>query len=94
MNDVKRLKRAIRAVHGCNSKHLQTYLVHEQMDGKTVWEGDVEEFELIQCPEAKNAFAWHYQDGADIRSVIVLKLPPVQTARDAVQVAILSGEQK
>jgi len=51
---------AIRHMHDCGAKHVETVHVHERTpDGsETVWEGDVEVFELVAHAGVKRAYAW------------------------------------
>src|SRR5262245_39745502 len=50
---------AIKHMHGCSAKHVATEHVHERApNGETVWQGDVEAFELAGHPSAKRAYAW------------------------------------
>jgi hypothetical protein len=93
MNDIRKIRHALRKIYGCESTHIETYSVHEMMDGKTVWQGEVEEFELIDH-ETKFVFAWTYPRRTRDEFVTVLKIPPVETARDAVQIAIASGKAR
>lgn len=65
------------------------------MDGETVWEGDVETFELQGHPEATKAFAWGWTDAqGEIQYIAILNLPPIEGPREAVQAAIASGRFK
>lgn len=57
------LRAAIMQLHGCDAVHRRTVLVHEVVQGKTVWKGDVELFELMQHPKARRAYAWEHQEG-------------------------------
>jgi hypothetical protein len=41
------LEEGFRRLHGCGSKHVETVPVIERYQGKTVWEGEVEVFDLI-----------------------------------------------
>ena len=59
---IDHLTRAVTAMHGSPCSHVRTVRVHEVMDGKTVWEGNVEVFDLAKHPKAKQAFAWSYKD--------------------------------
>jgi len=66
--------------------------VHEVFRGETVWQGDVEVFDLTGHPKAKRCYAWSHLDGAkDYRErfVAVLEIPPVDSAKRAVQVQIV-----
>lgn len=91
MNDPALLRTAIRAVHGCDSAHVETTKVTELWEGQLVWTGDVEVFDLVAHPLAQQAFAWSYKaDNGRIQSVAVLKVPPIETPSDAVRAAIAS----
>lgn len=90
------LKKAIQDLHGCESKHLGSVLVHEVFRRKTVWQGNVEVFALTGHPKAKRAYAWSHPtgpDNKDERIIAVLEIPPVTSAATAVQAAIV-GESK
>jgi hypothetical protein len=84
------LQNAIRLLHSCGSRHLSTAAVTEQFQGKTIWDGEVEVFELIGHPQAKRCYAWVY-DGDDGKQHLtaVLELPPVDSPQTAVQAAIV-----
>jgi hypothetical protein len=94
-DDLKNLHKAVAALHGCDCSHLSTAQVHEMMDGKTVWKGEVEVFELTGHPKADRAFAWSWMDDAgETHYIAVLNVPPIVSPREAVQAAIVSGKQK
>jgi hypothetical protein len=89
MNDVVVLQEVIRKLHGCESEHVGSIPITEHFRDKVVWEGVVEVFSLRDHPKAKRCYAWfHHQDDQTMRYVAVLELPPVTSARKAVQVAI------
>jgi len=91
MNDPALLQTAIRAVHGCDSAHVETAKVTELWEGLIVWQGEVEVFDLAGHPQASQAFAWSYKaDNGRTQSVAVLKVPPIETPSDAVRAAIAS----
>lgn len=82
------MRRAVQDTHGCAAEHLQSTLVHEERDGHTLWKGQVEIFRLTGHQAADRAYAWVHHEGVEIRYVSVLNLPPVQSARDAVQAVL------
>lgn len=87
--------KAVTALHGCDCSHIGTSQVHEMMDGKTVWKGEVETFNLVGHPKANKAFAWSWKDDdGDTHYVAVLNVPPILSPRQAVQAAIASRVQK
>ena len=91
------LRAAIAQLHRCGAVWLRTEHVHESFQGKTVWNGDVEVFSLIQHPKARYAYAWADLDGKDdskTRYVAILEKPPVKDAKTAVQASILADLEK
>ena len=89
---IEELKDVIRKLHGVDSTHRESVPVKEVFDGKTVWEGIVEGFELHGHPKANTAYAWtHATDDQDTpkRSVTVLHVPPAVSPITAVRVAIM-----
>jgi hypothetical protein len=89
---ITQLQDAIRGLHGCESSYVETVSVTETFDGKTVWDGDVEVFNIRGHPEAKRAYAWSHATGKndkDKRYVAVLELPPVDSPQTAVRAAIV-----
>ncbi len=88
------LTRAVTAMHGCPCRHVQSSYVHEMMDGKTVWKGEVETFALEGHEKADQAFAWGWDDDGEIRYIAVLNVPPIISPREAVQAAIVSKTQR
>jgi hypothetical protein len=95
MNDLGKLKKAIFDLHGCNSAHAASISVHETFEGKTVWQGVVEIFSLVNHPKPKHAYAWSYKnDAGEVRHVAVLGVSPINSAYDAVRAYIVSESQK
>ena len=93
MNYIEELQDVIRKLHGSESMHVETVPVVETFQGQTVWEGEVEVFDLHDHPTAQRAYAWsHETDDPETprRTVTVLHLPPAITPRRAVQVSIAS----
>src|SRR6476659_8456924 len=88
MNPIEAMQIAIRQVHRCVSKHVESVRVVSQLEGKRVWDGTVEVFDLIGHPKAKRAYAWTHQSGGQNTTVAVLELPPVYSPQTAVAVAI------
>ena len=94
MTEQERLQQAIRDLHGCESTHLRSEQVHETFEGETVRDGTVEVFTLHGHARAGIAYAWaHETDAGGKRYVAVLKLPPVQTATDAVRASIVAAHR-
>jgi hypothetical protein len=42
---------AVRHMHGCEARWVESVLVHETHEGETVWEGEVQVFDLGWCPK-------------------------------------------
>ena len=55
---IAQLQDAIRNLHGCESTYLETIPVTETFQGKTVWDGEVEVFEIRGHPTATHVYAW------------------------------------
>ena len=87
-----RLQVAVSQLHNCGAVWRETVPVHEVFKGQTVWQGDVEVFDLTDHPKAKRAYGWSHKEGKDDkgeRFVAVLEIPPVESAKTAVQVQIV-----
>ncbi len=86
-----RLQVAVSQLHNCGAIHRKTVPVKEAFNGQTIWQGEVEVFDLNGHPKAKRAYAWSHRDGKDDsgeRFVAVLEIPPVTSPETAVKVAI------
>lgn len=91
-NYIGELRDVIRTLHGVESRHIESVPVKETFEGKTVWEGVVEVFELIGHPKAQKVYAWaHDTDDPKQprRHVTVLHIPPVTSPLLAVRAAIV-----
>jgi hypothetical protein len=83
---------AVQQLHNCGAVWRETVPVHEVFRGETVWQGDVEVFDLHGHPKAKRCYAWSHLDGPNderTRFVAVLEIPPVESAETAVRVQIV-----
>lgn len=91
---LQKLRQAIEIKCGCGSAHVGLAHVHESKDGRTVWKGLVEIFALRGHATAQQAFAWEWTDvGGNTSCLVMLRLPPIHTAAEAVSSAIASGMQ-
>jgi hypothetical protein len=89
---IAELAEVIRALHGSEASYVETVAVKETHQGETVWEGDVEVFDLDGHPKASRVYAWaHETDDADRpkRHVTVLHIPPVVSPVLAVRASII-----
>jgi hypothetical protein len=92
---IDELRDVIRHLHGVESSHVESVPVKETFQGKTVWEGVVEVFDLRGHPKAPKAYAWAYQtdNPKKPRHVTVLHLGPVTSPLLAVRAAIVKEFQ-
>ena len=81
------LAKAFTDFHGCEAKHVETVPVIERLEGKTVWRGEVEVFDLIDHPDTRRGYAWTYDEKSGSEPVAVLELPPVSSPLTAVHAA-------
>ncbi len=90
---LERLKAAVEKMHGGQAVYTATVPVHEVFQGQTVWQGEVEIFDLSGHPKAKRDYAWSHAEGVndfDERFVAVLELPPVDSPKTVVKAAIVA----
>lgn len=91
MTEIDALKQAILRLEKCEAEHVATMPVHEAFQGKTVWQGEVEVFNLIDHPRTTRCYAWSYQDDdGKTQYTVVLKIPPVNSPQDAVKAALVA----
>jgi hypothetical protein len=89
---IEELQAVIRKLHGVESTHRASVPVKETFQGKTVWDGIVEVFDLRGHPTANTAYAWsHVTDdpAQPRRHVTVLHIPPAVSPETAVRAAIV-----
>jgi hypothetical protein len=89
---IEELKVAIRYLHGGEATHVESVPVKETFQGKTVWEGIVEVFDLNDHPAASRVYACAHTRGDKKhpkRHVTVLHIPPVVSPETAVRAAIV-----
>lgn len=92
MTYLEELESVIVKLHGCEASPVETVEVEEIHQGKTVWQGEVEVFELTGNVRAKRCYAWGLPDElGTLQIVTVLEIPPVDSALMAVRVALASG---
>lgn len=88
-----RLQVAIQQLHDCGANYLETVPVEEVFEGRTIWQGEVEVFDLYNHPKARVCYGWSHREGKDDkgeRFVTVLQIPPVSSPETAVKVAIVA----
>ena len=75
----------------CGAVYLQTQPVKLSMDGKALWKGKVEVFQLKDHPLAKLAFGWGVEnDQKKMEYVTVIGIPPLDSPLSAVKAFVAS----
>jgi hypothetical protein len=87
-SDISELAAAVRAAYGCEPRHLQSCRVRERFAERIAWQGIVEVFELVDCPEARQCYAWSSREDGRVRITTVLKAPPVDSPEAAVRAIV------
>lgn len=93
---LSQLRAAIKQLHGCDARHLESVAIKEEFRGRTVWEGAVEVFAVVAHPKAKVCYAWSYRDKTSDKERIaaILGLRLIPSARDAVKTFIMAENRK
>ena len=91
-NYIGELRDVIRKLHGAEATHVESVRVKETFQGKAVWDGIVEVFDLHGHPKASRVYAWAHDTDDPTkprRHVTVLHIPPVTSPAAAVKAAIV-----
>lgn len=91
---IERLQMVISQLHGADSTHVESVPVLETFNGKTIWEGVVEVFDLSNHQKSAQCYAWSYREKGDEHFTAVLKSPPVNSPQDAVKAAVATHIRK
>ena len=86
---ISSFEHAIRATYSCRSHFRDKATVREEFKGKTVWEGKVLIFDLLDHPTASHCYAWE----VDGRITAVLHEGPIDSPEAAVRAAIVAEYQ-
>jgi hypothetical protein len=92
LSHITELRDVIHKLHGAKAEYVRSVAVQEKFQGRIVWDGVVEVFDLTGHPQANRIYAWaHDTDDPKQpkRYVTVLHIPPVVSPQTAVQAAIL-----
>lgn len=92
MTYLEELRDVIHRLHRAEAKHVESIPVKETFQGRTVWEGVVEVFDLEGHPTAHRAYAWAYDTdnpASPRRHVTILHSHPIKSAEDAVRAFII-----
>ncbi|HJT24852.1 MAG TPA: hypothetical protein VJ873_09760, partial [bacterium] len=69
--------------------------IHESFQGKTIWKGEVEIFDVEGHPEAKRCYGWGFkEEKGKTEFVTVLELPPVTSPETAVRAYLINLAKK
>lgn len=93
---IEGLQKAILDLHSSRSTWVESVPVKEVFEGKTVWEGVVQVFDLIDHSTAKRCYAWsHELEGSKKRKFfVVLHQGVVDSPEKAVKAAVVSETHK
>lgn len=88
------LKQAVERLHECKASLQKVVIIHEDFNGKTVWEGSVSVFS-VDHPDADICYAWSSPvEGSDRRKFYaVLHIPPVDSPEKAVRASIVADHK-
>jgi hypothetical protein len=92
VSEIEYLIAVIKHLHGVDATHVESVPVTERYQGKTIWEGVVEVFDLVGHPKAPRLYAWTHEtdDPANPqRHVTVLHIPPIVSPLLAVRAALI-----
>jgi hypothetical protein len=86
------LSDAIKQLHGCESRYVESVTVHETFESQTVWDGVVKVFDLDGHPTATRCYAWTEpadRRGRRQRFIAVLHQEPVDSPAAAVRAFVV-----
>ena len=90
MNHIEQLRELIEREYGTTAKHVETVAVLETFNGETIWDGEVEVFDVPEFSDADQVFAWDFDDDSGQQQVTVAQIPPATTPENAVKAYIVS----
>jgi hypothetical protein len=95
MDYIAEIQAAFLKLHGCDADYVETVPVVEEFQGETIFQGDVEVFDIRGHPRASRRYGWGYTttESGGRRYFTVLELPPVDSPQTAVKAAIMSEIQ-
>jgi hypothetical protein len=80
------LREEIKSTHGCDTAHVYSAQVDEEMHGEGVWKGVVEVFALTHHPDTNRCYAWGTpRPGGGWEITTVLAVDPVLSPQAAVR---------
>jgi hypothetical protein len=96
MTHIEELQEVIHKLHGVTATHRESVPVKEVWQGKTIWDGIVEVFDLHGHPKTDTAYAWLHDTGdpnKPIQHVTVLRIHPALSPLTAVRSFIMQEIQ-
>jgi hypothetical protein len=96
MTHIEELQGVIHKLHGAKATHRESVPVHETWQGKTIWDGIVEVFDLHGHPKTDTVYAWLHETGkpdTPPQHVTVLHIKPALTPLTAVRAFIMQEIQ-
>ena len=93
---MEELTRAVERQHGGTAVPLESVRVKEAFRGQTLWEGDVQVFQLADHPKTNRAYAWSapVKGSTKRRIYAVLRVAPIDSPQAAVRAAIAAESRK
>lgn len=52
-------------LHNCDAEYVETVPVVEEFQGETIWQDDVEVFDLVGHPKATRGYGWGYVENEE-----------------------------
>jgi hypothetical protein len=92
MMPIEELIDVIQLLHGVRATHRQSVPVKEVFNGKVIWDGIVEVFNLHGQEKPNTAYAWSHTTDNPVqpkRHITVLHIPPAVSPETAVRAAIV-----
>ena len=92
MTHIEELQDVIHRLHGVKAIHRESVPVQEVWQGKTIWDGIVEVFDLHGHPKTDTVYAWLHDTGDSkqpFRPVTVLHIHPALSPIAAVRAFIV-----
>jgi hypothetical protein len=88
---IEELQDVIKHRYGVESAHVESVPIKETYQGKPVWDGTVEVFDLKNHPKAARLYAWAYEtdDPKRPKHVTVLQMGNVTSPLQAVRAALI-----
>jgi hypothetical protein len=89
---IAELQAVVMKLHNCDADYVETVPVVEEFQGETIWQGNVEVFDIRGHPKATRGYGCGYTttEAGGRRYFTVLELPPVDSPQTAVKAAIMS----